>query len=138
MAVCDLLIGRVESDHVRLEIAAAAADPVAPEWRTHAAIVTVAAGPFSGSIASPLRDHDVQRFITGLRAMYATLAGAAVLQSYESTFALRMTADGTGGIFVTGTARDDPALDRRLHFAFPIDQSYLPALLAAARPLEDA
>lgn len=130
-----LLLGREGADHVRLEIAAATADRIAPEWRTHAAIVTVAAGPFSGSIATPLRESDVHRFIGELRAMYATLAGGAALQSYESTFALRLTADGTGGIFVSGTARDDPALDRRLHFAFPIDQSYLPALLAAARPL---
>jgi len=135
-AVCDLLIGRVESDHVRLEVAAVTADPIAPEWRTHATIVTVAAGPFSGSVRAPLRENDVRRFIAELRAMDVTLTGEAVLESYEGTFTMRLEAGGTGGIFVSGTARDNPALGRRLCFEFPIDQSYLPALLAAARELD--
>ena len=134
--VCVLLFGMVGADHVSLSLGPLMGNADDP-YAARPADVTVRAGPFSGAFRTMLRPAELRAFLIPLRAIHDTLAGTALLEALEGTVQLRITGNGSGHMTVAGTFADGIHHDCRLHFAFDIDQTFLPPVIDAASALEE-
>ena len=109
---------------VRLRILGPAVD----SWRPMH--VDVRAGAFSGGVRDETHVN-LQRFADELAALYASLSGEASFGG-EEKFNLNLVGDGRGGVTAFVDINDFDSTVR-LKFEIRFDQTYLPAIIEAAR-----
>lgn len=93
--------------------------------------IEIAAGAFRGSLRADLRSEEFLAFLEEVTSLSKTLEGTAMFSTMEGQIALALTGDGKGHVRVEGDAVDDAVPGNRLHFAFEIDQTYLPQICRA-------
>ncbi len=94
----------------------------------------VAAGASVTAEGAILMTADITRFRDELAAMHASLGGMAELSSYEPNLKVTLAAGRLGGI--SGEIEITPDHLGQFHrFEIGLDQSYLPALIAACDAL---
>lgn len=99
--------------------------------------IDVVVGKFRGTIGASLRADELQRFREAIEKLHASLDGDAVLESMEDWISLKVTAEPSGGLVMTGTIVDRLGDGNRLTFRIDgVDQSYLPAIIDALDEVE--
>ena len=121
-----IVIGKLETDHVSLEIT---------DWsddRWLAGTLEVQAGPWSGCCSISLFEGELRLFADDLEVLYRDLVGQAAL-SHNHQLRLTLKGNGRGLITVEGSARDTFTEPTYLAFALALDQTELPPIIAALR-----
>jgi hypothetical protein len=102
-------------------------------------LITVAAGPWNGSIEATLRTEDFTLFRTQLQRLYEEVdAPPARFDSMEPWLEFEVErSDRLGHVRVMGQARAEPFFEKHniLQFVIDIDHTYLPATLAELREI---
>ena len=99
--------------------------------------IDVVVGKFRGTIGASLRADELQRFREALKKLHALLDGEAVLESMENWLTLKITAEPSGRLVITGRVADRLGDGNRLTFWIEgVDQSYLPAMVDALGEIE--
>ena len=87
-------------------------------------------GAFRAHRVATFLPEEFEALQAGLSRLHRELRGDVDFEAMEQALALRFACDTLGRIDVTAAVRDDPG-DARLQVRFPLDQSHLPAVLAA-------
>jgi len=93
--------------------------------------VEVRTGAFRGKYVADLRVEEFETFRTQLDALYRSLKGEAALNSMEGWVSVRLAADRLGHLNAECEVRDLPGTGSRLLFTLDLDQSFIPAIVAA-------
>jgi hypothetical protein len=116
---------------------------IRPLWRCHPeqddywdgnwveSEIRVRVGGFQGSFRASLRSDEFQKFKRELTRLSTTLAGKATFATMEEQLTITMDGNGRGHIQVSGQATDMAGIGNRLNFSLEIDQTHLPAIIAA-------
>jgi len=95
--------------------------------------VDLVGGPFRGSINASCYENVIalRHFSSQVVTLYRNLKGEAVLSNAYDNFKLSLKGDGLGHVEVQVLAAAGGLLDCHLSFRFSIDQTQLPAIVAA-------
>lgn len=129
----DVLIGSETGEHVLIRLLSGG-DPNDYWWISGE--VSVAAGAFSGRFPANFRSPDFPPLREQLEMLYRQLEGTAAFATLEEQLELQFVGDGLGHILIRGKARDLAGTGNRLAFETEIDQTELPAIIAALRLVE--
>jgi len=88
----------------------------------------VSAGGFRGNFRAALRSEEFHTFMEQLASLSQLLEGTATFSTMEGQIAFSLIGDDKGHVQVEGDAVDVVGTGNRLHFAFEIDQTYLPGI----------
>jgi hypothetical protein len=123
----DLLIGDAGGQHVLFIVLGRTHPGLFDYWDGNwlACEVKVAAGGFRAAFPADLRAEEFQAFRDQVDALVQSVEGVASFSTLEGQLALTIGGDVAGQVSVRGDARDKPASDNLLQFAFEIDQTYL-------------
>jgi hypothetical protein len=123
----DLLIGDADGQHVLITVLGrkhpGLFDHCDGNWL--ACEVRIAAGSFRAAFRADLRAEELLAFRDQIDALVQSVEGAASFSTLEGQIAMTISGDVKGQVSVRGEARDMPASDNLLQFAFEIDQTYL-------------
>ena len=123
----ELLIGDAGGQHVLFTVLGRKHPGLFDYWDGNwlACEVKVAAGAFRAAFRADLRAEELQAFRDQADALVQSVEGVATFSTMEGQLALTIGGDIKGRVSVKGEARDMPAGDNLLQFAFEIDQTYL-------------
>jgi hypothetical protein len=130
MTDMDLLIGDAGGQHVLFTVLGRKHPGLFDHWDGNwlASEVKVAVGGFRAAFRADLRAEELQAFRDQIDALVQSVEGAASFSTLEGQIALTISGDVRGHVSVRGEARDVPAGDNLLQFAFEIDQTYLKSI----------
>jgi hypothetical protein len=97
--------------------------------------VTLKVAAWSGRYAAQFLEDDLHEFAAGLRKIVEAASEPALFSSADGYLDLKLTRDELGRVAVTGEAWDTPRWGTHVEFAFEIDQTYLPPILASLESL---
>jgi hypothetical protein len=86
---------------------------------------------WSARYAAQFLEDDFHEFADGLRMLSESPSKPAILFSSDGYPDLTLTRDELGHVDVKGEAWDTPRWGAHLEFAFQIDQTYLPPVIAS-------
>jgi hypothetical protein len=121
-----IVIGKTGSEHVSIIVTDR---PDSEGWMT--ATLEVSAGAWGGACGAWFHQGELRQFASEIEKLYDSLTGTAVLDPLEPYLELNLTGDGKGHVLVSGQAQDHPGAI--LKFRFELDQTELPAIVAALR-----
>jgi hypothetical protein len=129
-ATTEILIGDANGEHVVMNVLSRRSPGLFDHWDGNwlACELQISVGGFRAAFRADLRSEEFLTFLGEVEALSRALDGAATFFTIEEQIRLTLTADGLGHIRVQGEARDLPGSDNHLHFAFDIDQTYLPQI----------
>jgi hypothetical protein len=93
--------------------------------------VSVAVGAFRAEVPCTLRAQDFADLLPRLRRLEVDLVGSARFATMEGQLEFEITGDGRGHLDVQGRVVDRPGDGNSLTWSLTIDQTYLPAMIAA-------
>lgn len=130
MTDMDLLIGDAGGQHVLFTVLGRKHPGLFDYWDGNwlACEVKIAAGAFRAAFRADLRAEELQAFRDQIDALVQSVEGMASFSTMEGQVALTIGGDIKGQVSVRGEARDMPAGDNLLQFAFELDQTYLKAI----------
>ena len=123
----ELLIGDAGGQHVLFTVLGRKHPGLFDYWDGNwlACEIEIAAGAFRAAFRADLRAEELQAFRDQADALVQSVEGVATFSTMEGQLALTIGGDLKGQVSVRGEARDMPASDNLLQFAFEIDQTYL-------------
>lgn len=123
----EVVLGDRNGDHVLIH-----AGPVPDSYYDVPTEVTVRVRGFAGFSAHTAEPTDFVQLRDALRALSRTLAGTAVFEPGQGWVRIELIGDARGGLAVRGQLREEEVEGlTQVSFAFAIDQSYLPPVIAA-------
>lgn len=130
MTDMDLLIGDDGGQHVLFTVLGRKHPGLFDYWDGNwlACEVKIAAGAFRAAFRADLRAEELQAFRDQIDALVQSVEGMASFSTMEGQIALTIGGDIKGHVSVRGEARDMPAGDNLLQFAFELDQTDLKAI----------
>jgi hypothetical protein len=75
--------------------------------------VEVVAGAFEGEVGATLRAEEMRGFREAIQRLNQSLQGEALLESMETWLTLRVTAERSGHVVVSGRVVDRPGFGQR-------------------------
>jgi|SRR5215475_876485 len=135
----EVLIGHDAGDHLSIRVLGRLHPDAADYWDGNWLVtpVEVVAGAFEGSVGASLRAEELRGFREAMQQLSRSLRGEALLESMETWLTLRVTAERSGHIAVSGKVADRPGIGNELSFRIEgLDQSYLPPIISALEEVE--
>jgi hypothetical protein len=93
--------------------------------------ISFQAGTLAGQL--PAIVWDLSLVGDNLQKLYDTLTGEVILNSLEDQLDVRFVGSKTGGVGVDVSLHLEGSPDIRLQFAFELDQTFLPPIIAALK-----
>ncbi len=107
-------------------------------WDANWLVITVQCSSSCSNVVTQgpiIHLSEIERWMSELQEMNETLAGEARLNCMEPELDVSLTLDGTTGAGSLTVCITPDHLTERHEFIFPIDQSYLPALIGELRSI---
>jgi hypothetical protein len=122
-----VLIGSIDADHLLIELTGRCSEE---SWLEGS--VEVVADVWRGTVPSGFQAGELRNFAAQLELLFRDLHGIARLSPADPYLDLECSGDGRGHIQIKGTAQN--RMDgSSLMFCFQIDQTELPAIIAALK-----
>jgi hypothetical protein len=139
-ASTELLIGDAEGQHVLVRAHSRHHPHLFDYWDGNwiSSDVDIVAGGMRAAFRAELRSEEFQSFLDEAEALNRSLDGVATFSTAEGQLTVTLTGDPAGRVRLAGEAADAPGSGNRLHFAFEIDQSYLPQICRQLQLLLEA
>jgi hypothetical protein len=118
-----LTFGNRADEQVKVDVLCYERQPNGDYWL--AVKVRVRTGRFRNTVFTRITTEALCKFLSELRAFYATLKGVVEFKDNEHQFSLRLISDKTGHIKLNGEVVEGGSHSDRLNFVLHFDQTYL-------------